>query len=89
MYSQSHYAPWVGVGPLSSAGLTQELVSQVETALAQEAGTARGYNIPVPDTKQAGKLTTELRGSKGALNLVPSVASQMPDGGRAWRVKAR
>ena len=75
MYAQSHHAPWLGIGPLSSAGLTQELVAQIEMALAQEAGTARGYNIPVPDTKQAGLLTTELRGSRGALNLVPSVAS--------------
>ena len=75
MYSVSPSAPWLGVGPLSSAGLTQELVAQIETALAQEAATPRGYNIPVPDTKQAGKLTTELRSSKGALNLTPSVAS--------------
>ena len=74
-YSQSHHAPWLGVGPLSSAGLTQELVAQIETALAQEAGTPRGYNFAVPDVGQAGRLTTELRGSKGALNLVPSVAS--------------
>ena len=74
-YSQSHHAPWVGVGPLSSAGLTQELVAQIETALAQEASTPRGYNFAVPDVKQAGKLTTELRSSKGALNLTPSVAS--------------
>ena len=74
-YAQSHHAPWVGVGPLSSAGLTQSMITQIETALAQEAGTPRGYNFPVPDVKQAGKLTTELRSSKGALNLVPSVAS--------------
>ena len=76
-YAQSHHAPWRGIGPLSSAGLTQELVAQIETALAQEAGTPRGYNFPVPDVGQAGRLTTELRGSKGALNLVPSVASDV------------
>ena len=74
-YARSHHAPWLGVGPLSSAGLTQELVAKIETALAQEAGTPRGYNFAIPDTKQAGKLTTELRSSKGALNPVPSVAS--------------
>ena len=77
MYAQSHHAPWLGIGPLSSAGLTQELVAQIETALAQEAGTPRGYNFPVPDVGQAGRLTTELRSSKGALNLVPSVASDV------------
>ena len=74
-YAQSHHAPWVGVGPLSSAGLTQELVAQIETALAQEAATPRGYNFAVPDVRQAGKLTTELRGARGNLHLVPSVAS--------------
>ena len=52
-YARSHHAPWLGVsGPLSSAGLTQELVAQIETALAQEAGTARGYAIPVPDSER-------------------------------------
>ena len=74
-YAQPHHAPWQGISPLSSAGLTQELISQIETALAQEAGTPRGYNIAIPDVGQAGRLTTELRNSKGALNLVPSVAS--------------
>ena len=74
-YAQSHHAPWLGVGPLSSAGLTQELVGQIETALAQEAATPRGYNFAVPDPKQAGELTTDLRTSRGGLNLVPSGAS--------------
>ena len=74
-YARAHNAPWRGIGPLSEAGLTQELISQMELALAQEAATARGYNFPVPDVGQAGQLTTELRRSKGALNLVPSVAS--------------
>ena len=75
MYAQSHHAPWLGVGPLSEAGVTQELVGQIEAALAQEAGTPRGFTIPVPDPKQAGKLTTDLRTSRGGLSLVPSVAS--------------
>ena len=75
MYSQSHNAPWRGVGPLSEAGLTQELISQIEVALAEESRTPRGYLIPVPDTGQAGRLTTELRGARGNLHLVPSVSS--------------
>ena len=74
-YATAPSAPWLGIGPLSSAGLTQELVAQIETALAQEAATPRGYNFAVPDTKQAGRLTTELRGARGNLQLVPSVAS--------------
>ena len=74
-YASSHHAPWVGVGPLNAAGLTQELVGQIETALAEEGGTPRGYVFAVPDVGQAGRLTTELRGARGNLNLVPSVAS--------------
>ena len=75
MYSVSPSAPWVGVGPMANAGLTQELVGQMETALAQEAATPRGYDIPVPDPKQAAQLTADLRTSRGGLSLVPSVAS--------------
>ena len=75
MYSVSPSAPWVGVGPLANAGLTQELVAQIETALAQEAATPRGYNIPVPDPKQASGLTRDLRTSRGGLSLVPSANS--------------
>ena len=75
MYSVSPSAPWLGVGPLGAAGLTQTLIAQLETALAQESGTPRGYNVAIPDPKQAGLILTELRSSRGALNLVPSVAS--------------
>ena len=75
MYAQSHHAPWLGVGPLSEAGVTHGMVAQIETALAEEAATARGYAFAIPDTRQAGKLTTELRGARGNLHLVPSVAS--------------
>ena len=75
MYATAHDAPWRGVGPLAEAGLTQSLAIEIETALAQEAHTPRGYNIPVPDPKQAGQLTTDLRSSRGGLSLVPSVAS--------------
>ena len=75
MYAQSHHAPWLGIGPLANAGLTTELIARMEEGLAEEAGTPRGYNIAIPDPGQAGGLTADLRGSKGRLNLVPSVAS--------------
>ena len=74
-YAQSHHAPWLGIGPLANAGLTTELIARMEEGLAEEAGTPRGYNIALPDPGQAGGLTADLRGSKGRLNLVPSVAS--------------
>ena len=74
-YSQSAAQPWCGQGPLGAAGLTQTLITSLETALAQEANTTAAYVLPVPDPKQANALTTELRASKGGLSLVPSVAS--------------
>ena len=76
-YAQSHHAPWLGIGPLANAGLTTELIARMEEGLAEEAATPRGYNIPLPDPTQAGHLTADLRGSKGRLNLVPSVASDV------------
>ena len=83
-YAQSHHAPWLGVGPLASAGLTQELVGQIETALAQEAATPRGYDIAVPDPKQAGQLTADLRTSRGGLSWCLAWPL-MRRGVRAWR----
>ena len=74
-YAVDHSAPWVGVGPLNAAGLTQAAVVNVDTAIAQESATARGYLFTVPDIGQATELTGDLRGAKGGLQLVPSVAS--------------
>ena len=64
-YATAHNAPWRGVGPLNEAGISQELVIELETALAQEAHTPRGYNIAVPDPTQADALTADLRRSRG------------------------
>ena len=74
-YATNHSAPWRGVGPLNEAGISQELIIEMEVALAQEAHGPRGQVIPVPDTNQAGHLTTDLRNLRGGLSLVPSVAS--------------
>ena len=68
-YATNHSAPWRGIGPLSEAGITQALMIELETALAQEAHGPRGQVIPVPDTNQAGHLTTDLRNLRGGLSL--------------------
>ena len=75
MYAQSSAQPWCGVSPLGQAGLTQSMLYNLESALAQEARTPTAYVVPVPDPKQAHQLTTDLRGSKGGLSLVPSTRS--------------
>ena len=80
-YATNHSAPWRGVGPLNEAGISQELLLAMEVALAQEANGPRGQVIPVPDTNQAGHLTTDLRNLRGGLSLVPSVASEAAWGG--------
>ena len=64
--------PGGGVGPLTSAAITQDLVVEIETALAQESHTARGYNFAVPDPKQAVLAGEDLQKSRGALNLMQS-----------------
>ena len=75
MYAESPSQPWTAEGPLSAIGLTQSMVLSMERALAEEAGTATAYVVPVPDPKQAGALTSDLRQARGSLNLVPSTKS--------------
>ena len=73
-YAVDANRPWQGVGPLNAAGLTQSLLTNLETRLAQEANAAAGNVIPIPDTAQAGTLQEDLRRADGRLTLVDSVA---------------
>ena len=41
-------SPWKGIGPLQAASSTGRLAAAVETHLADEATTARGYVMPLP-----------------------------------------
>ena len=73
-YAVDANRPWQGSGPLNAAGLTQSLLTHLETRLAQEANAAAGNIVPIPDTAQAGTLQEDLRKSDGRLMLVDSVA---------------
>ena len=56
--------------------MTQELMGQIETALAQEAGTARGYNFANSRHENKRASSQPSYGVHvGNLHLVPSVAS--------------
>ena len=73
-YATDSLRPWVGSGPLNAAGITQGLLTALETRLAQEANAAAGQVIPIPDVSQAGKLQDDLRRADGRLTLVDSTA---------------
>ena len=74
MYAVDANRPWQGTGPLNSAGITQGLLTNLETRLAQESNAAAGNIVPIPDTAQAGSLQEDLRRADGRLTLVDSVA---------------
>ena len=71
-YAVDANRPWQGCGPLNAAGITQSLLTHLETRLAQEANAAAGNIVPIPDTAQAGTLQEDLRRADGRLTLVDS-----------------
>ena len=73
-YAVDANRPWQGAGPLNNAGITQGLLTSLETRLAQESNAAAGNIVPIPDTSQAGTLQDDLRKADGRLTLVDSVA---------------
>lgn len=80
MYSRDASKPWIGVGPIQAATLAGRLSAAVVGALADEAGTARGYLLPIPRTDgedgSVAQLKADLKGSKGGLSLVESMTEQ-------------
>ena len=80
MYARDESRPWIGVGPIQSATLAGRLSAAVSAALADEAGTPRGYLLPTPRTDGADttveSLKSDLKGLKGGLSLVESMQEQ-------------
>lgn len=76
--------PWEGVGPLQAATLAGRLCGNLSGALADEAGTARGYVLPIPRTDGQDETVTELRSdlgkATGDLHVVESMAGDWRDG---------
>ena len=67
--------PWRGVGPLTGAASTVDLLSELESKLGQESASPTGNLIPVPQGVDIRNLQTDLRELKGNLALVPTTAS--------------
>ena len=85
-YSFDPARPWVGVGPLTRAGLTARLSAGLEAALADEVGAARGSLIPVPTDGQSGgvdALLGDLKGLRGDVALVETTAAGWGKGEQA------
>ena len=69
--------PWRGCSPLELAGLSADLVANLERRMGQEANARVGYLLPVPDgTPDASidGLKTDLAGLKGGVALVETTS---------------
>lgn len=62
-----------GISPLNAAATLKDLLSRLESALAQEASAAVGYLLPIPadgDGSTVDQLKTDLAGLKGRIAVV-------------------
>ena len=73
-YAQSATNPWRGISPIEASGTTKKLLDNLEEKLAQETGQSVGSLIPVPNVDSTGDLQTDIRGLKGQVALVESMA---------------
>ena len=70
--------PWKGVGPLAQIITSKKLATRLETQLSNDANTAHGYLLPVPQVDDG--LQSDIKGLKGKLTLVESTASGWEEG---------
>ena len=84
-------APWRGLSPIASASLTARLLSETESALADESAGTRGHVLPMPqgnagedDDDDAddslSKLQADIANLKGRTALVETVAAGFGEG---------
>lgn len=87
MYATDPARPWRGVGPIKAAALAGRLSAETVKALADEASGPRGHLLPMPNTdgkdETVSELKADIRGLKGQVALVESMASDWQAGGRA------
>ena len=72
-YGTSPVDPWIGVAPLNRASTTAELVGTLESKLSLELKGPVGSVMPLPQG-QRDTLKTQLKGLKGGMALVDTVA---------------
>ena len=76
-------APWHGVSPLTSAGLTAGQLGKIERSLTWDAGLTTGGIIPMPDGASAGqttKVSSILRDGKGGLTALETTVGGFGQG---------
>lgn len=81
-YSWDASRPWQGVGPLTRAGLSADLLSSLETRLQQEAGAPSAYVVPSPVGGQATStetLRSDLKAAKGGVVMAETMAGGYGD----------
>lgn len=84
-YSEDASRPWRGLGPLTRAGLSSDLLSALETRLGQEAGASSAYVIPSPNAKGADVATetetlrSDVRDAKGGVVMARTMADGYTD----------
>ncbi len=74
-YAHSSSTPWRGIGPIEASSTTRQLLDNLERRLAQEAGSAVGVVIPVPNVEASTSLQADLRRMKGGVTLVETTAA--------------
>ena len=80
-------APWRGVSPLASAGLSARALAEVEGMIGDEASGARGYVLPVPanpdpddEDDPLAELRRDMGGLRGQLTVTETTAGGWGEG---------
>ena len=79
-YATRPSAPWAGISPLGMAAETRALATWIERRLAEEAGTATSYVLPLPEGANVDKLKADIKGGRGRLHIVDTTAAAWGDG---------
>ena len=81
-YASGFAEPWRGTGPIMNASTSRKLAAALELRLSQEANTAVGNLVPVPDMAGTEGLQADIKALKGNNVLVPSTRSDQFTGGQ-------
>ena len=85
-------APWVGISPLTSAGVTADQLAKIERSLTYDASPLSGLLLPVPDglspATQVAGVRNALVNGKGAITPVETTAGGFGQG-QWWQHPSR
>ena len=74
-YSTDVERPWKGIGPLTRAGLSSDIIANIELRLSQEAAARVGYLLPISaggQDQSVTRLRSDLAAIKGQTALIES-----------------